>query len=48
MDKKAPDNFRGVPPREMIILGELYQLLDKDEKATRALFDLIKASPYYV
>ena len=48
MDKKAPDNFRGVPPREMIILGELYQLLNKDEKATRALFDLIKASPYYV
>ena len=32
----------------MIILGELYQLLDKDEKATRALFDIIKASPFYV
>lgn len=47
MDKKAPDNWRGVPTRENIILGELYPLLNKDEKATRALFEIIKAGPFY-
>ena len=47
MDKKALDNWRGVPTRENIILGELYPLLNKDEKATRALFEIIKAGPFY-
>ena len=47
MDKKAPDNWRGVPTRENIILGELYPLLNKGEKATRALFEIIKGSPFY-
>ncbi|WP_165174805.1 type I restriction endonuclease subunit R [Desulfovibrio sp. ZJ369] len=48
MDKKAPDKWRGVASRENIILGELYPLLHKDEKATRALFEIIKAGPFYV
>lgn len=48
MDKKAPDNWRGIATRENIILGEIYPLLNSDEKATRALFDIIKASPFYV
>lgn len=48
MDKKAPDKWRGVTTRENIILNELYLLLNKDEKATRALFNIIKASPFYV
>ena len=47
MNKGAPSAWRGVPTRENIIQGLLYPLLDKDEQATRALFDIIKASPFY-
>lgn len=48
MDKKAPGKWRGVESRERTILGELYPLLNEDEKATRALFEIIKAGPFYV
>ena len=47
MDKGAPSAWRGVPTRENIIQGLLYPLLNNDEQATRALFDIIKAGPFY-
>lgn len=47
MDRKAPGKWRGVASRESIILGELYPLLNEDEKATRALFEIIKAGPFH-
>ena len=47
MDKGAPSAWRGVPTRESIIQGLLYPLLNNDEQATRALFGIIKAGPFY-
>lgn len=47
MDNGAPSAWRGVPARENIIQGLIYPLLNNDEQATRALFDIIKAGPFY-
>jgi len=47
MREKAPAGWRGDDTREKQVLNALFPLLDKDRKATMALFELIKNLPGY-
>ena len=43
----APAGWKGDQTREAKVLNVLYPMLDSDEQATRALFDIVKNHPGY-
>jgi type I restriction enzyme R subunit len=43
----APAGWKGDPVRERQVLNALYPLLDRDPKATQALFEIVKNQPGY-
>ena len=47
MRERAPAGWRGDQAREAQVLNALFLLLDRDQAATRALFELIKQQPGY-
>ena len=47
MRERAPAGWRGDQAREAQILNALFPLLDRDQEATLALFELIKNQPGY-
>jgi type I restriction enzyme R subunit len=47
MHEKAPAGWRGDDTREKQVLNALFPLLDRDRKATAALFEIIKTQPAY-
>ena len=47
MRERAPAGWRGDQAREAQVLNALFPLLDRDQEATLALFELIKNQPGY-
>ena len=47
MREQAPAGWKGDQTREAQVLNALFPLLDRNRKATRALFDLVKNQPGY-
>jgi type I restriction enzyme R subunit len=45
--ESAPAGWKGDQAREAQVLNALYPILDRDRKATRALFEIIKNQPGY-
>jgi type I restriction enzyme R subunit len=45
--EQAPAGWKGDPVREKQVLNALYPLLDRDRKATQALFEIVKNQPGY-
>ena len=47
MREKAPAGWKGDDPREKQVLNALFPLLERDQEATQAVFDIIKNQPAY-
>lgn len=47
MREKAPAGWKGDDTREKQVLNALFPLLNRDRKATRAIFKIIKNQPGY-
>jgi type I restriction enzyme, R subunit len=45
--EKAPADWKGDETRERELLNALFPLLNRDRKATEAIFDIIKKQPNY-
>ena len=45
--EQAPAGWKGDPVREKQVLNALYPLLDRDRKATQAVFEIVKNQPGY-
>ena len=45
--ERAPAGWKGDDTRERTVKNAIYPLLDKDGRATEALFDIIKNQPGY-